>query len=107
MRGWAGASAVAVSHDPVVFSKIQSFFQRKFGGHMPSCPACRYTHWEFAGLLAIPGYHGENAPQTTTTTPVVALVCKRCFYVMQFAWRPIDLGLESLEQPPGGPGPQG
>ncbi|MCA9630024.1 MAG: hypothetical protein KC766_20275 [Myxococcales bacterium] len=86
-----------MSGDPRVFEKIQTFFNKKFGGHMPGCPACRYTHWEFAGLVAELGYQSDGSAQSTVTTPMAALVCKRCFYVMHFAWRPIELGLDSLE----------
>lgn len=85
---------------PDTFEKIQSFFNRKFGGHMPSCPACQNTHWEFAGLVAELAYQREltqSGSNQAVTTPMAALVCKRCFFVMHFAWRPIELGLDNLE----------
>ncbi len=87
-----------------VFAKVRDHLLRRFNGQLPLCPACRLSTWEFAGLTGAANFNLAEGRIGNVTTPLATLVCKNCFYVMNFAWKPIELGLTSLSAPPPGPG---
>lgn len=59
------------------------------GGMNASCPVCKQAAWMVDGPVSLPYVREawQLAPQEAV--PAMLLICKTCFFVRQFAWRPI------------------
>lgn len=76
----------------------------KFTAHLSrfqdfkNCPVCGTNSWSVTGIEAAnptrPTPDGGIAVDLGgRSIPMVVLICRTCFYVMQFAWRPIQSGV--------------
>ena len=56
------------------------------------CPVCKTSGWQIGYIATAPLYTLEDgvAVYQPTGIPLVLLTCNTCFYVRQFAWRPIQ-----------------
>lgn len=83
------------------FDKFMAHLARqpKWAGN-PQCPICGIRNWDAQGPTAARTLEWEQAeaaglrlpPESSTVFAMVLLVCKRCYYVHQFVWRPIEEG---------------
>lgn len=55
------------------------------------CPICGGVSWTVDGPVAAPAYIPDfDAIDTSKSVPMMLLICKTCFFVRHFAWRPIN-----------------
>ena len=62
-------------------------------GASNTCPVCAHDMWDVLDLGTLPGWvtapDGSTAINLRDSTPLVTLVCRRCFHARAFAWLPI------------------
>jgi hypothetical protein len=84
--------------DPKDFEKLVAHLEKQGKWMLDrSCPVCGTEDWSGHGpvnMLApsaqvVQGGWGRMRI-TGDAFPVVALICKRCFFTRQFAWKPIS-----------------
>ena len=56
------------------------------------CPVCQTSAWQIGYIATSPLFtlEGEAAVFQPTGIPLVIVTCNTCFYVRQFAWRPVQ-----------------
>lgn len=72
----------------------------KLGKWRNACPICGTRNWEAHGPIAMRSLAYERAQaagflvpsNVESVFPAVLLICKKCHYFHQFAWRPIEKG---------------
>lgn len=91
---------------PAFYEILMRHFFEKFGGKIPACPMCgnnREERWSIEYPVAPMVYDPEQPDKQSkvlnlnAVMPLVVMMCRDCFYVAHFAWRPI------LEQVTRGP----
>jgi hypothetical protein len=64
------------------------------------CPMCHQHQWSIDGPVALAQYSMElESPLFRGGAPVVIMTCTHCFFVRQFAWRPIVQRQVAFELP--------
>ncbi|HLK93930.1 MAG TPA: hypothetical protein VKZ18_28820 [Polyangia bacterium] len=85
--------------DPGEFEKFQAHLM-KIGRWNNACPICGTRNWQAHGPLSMRTLQWERMEATgylNTEDPgvfaSVLLICGRCHFFHQFAWRPIEMGI--------------
>jgi hypothetical protein len=76
----------------ILLDHIKSHAQ---GGTMKPCPICGTNQWAADGPMALIRPKETEAERATgssaiVTYPVLTLTCKKCFYILTFAWIPME-----------------
>jgi hypothetical protein len=83
--------------DPADFTKFQAHLAR-LGRQNTVCPFCGTRDWIAHGPLSMRTLEWEQLQAAGLIGPgpevfaTALLICKRCHFFYQFAWRPIELG---------------
>jgi len=85
--------------DPADFAKLQAHLA-KLGRRSMACPICGTRNWEAHGPLSMRSLEWERMEASGLLNPTepgifasVLLICRKCHFFHQFAWRPIELGI--------------
>lgn len=62
-------------------------------GDVPTCPVCGQKEWDFNALV----YQAFGYPMRPPMVQMAVVICVHCFYVLQFAWKPIQEEWTGLE----------